>query len=421
VTGVPQAGPPEIFKFTSNEQVHIIRILHYAYFSCKFKIAHYIGPEMNKISQDQFQRIVGQRVKLAREDANLSQDELASQLGLNDRQTLSNIEAGKRKLTAEELIKLIQALGKELEYFTDTFSLIGEGAFSWRAVGAVPASLDEFEAKAGKWIGTFRRLGEIKGETFSALSQQLTLAERSSFEEAQAAGEALVADWELGEVPATNLGKLVEDRLKMLVLYVDAPSGISGAACQLPQFNTILINRREPDGRRNYDFAHEIFHILTWNAMPPRTYDQADKIEGTKVKRIEQLANNFAAALLMPSANLKLRWEKRGDQDLHNWLNETASEFQVTSDALYWRLRQLSWLTPAVSLKINRDRLTWNGRSPSAQTLPKLFSHRFVERMHWALDRGELSVRRAAELLDCTVEDLEDLFKSYELPVPFDL
>src|ERR1017187_3477412 len=123
--------------------------------------------EMNKISEEQFQLIVGQRVKLAREDANLSQDELASQLGLNDRQTLSNIEAGKRKLTAEELVKLIQTLGKKLEYFTDTFSLIGEGAFSWRAVGAAPASLDEFESKAGRWIGTFRRLGEIKGEPFN--------------------------------------------------------------------------------------------------------------------------------------------------------------------------------------------------------------------------------------------------------------
>jgi DNA-binding XRE family transcriptional regulator len=55
---------------------------------------------MNKTSQEQFQRIVGQRVKLAREDASLSQDELASQLGFNDRQTLSNIEAG---ISAEEL------------------------------------------------------------------------------------------------------------------------------------------------------------------------------------------------------------------------------------------------------------------------------------------------------------------------------
>jgi Zn-dependent peptidase ImmA (M78 family)/DNA-binding XRE family transcriptional regulator len=376
---------------------------------------------MNTRSQEQFQRTVGQRVKLAREDASLSQDELAAQLGLNDRQTLSNIEAGKRKLTAEELVKLIQILGKKLEYFTDTFSLVGEGAFSWRALGAAPASLDQFEEKASKWIGTFRRLGEIKGEPFNPLSQQLNLTERSSFEEAQAAGEALVSDWDLGEIPAQNLSKVVEDRLKILVLYVDAPVGISGAACQLPQFNTILINRREPDGRRNYDFAHEIFHILTWSAMPPRPYDQADKVEGTKAKRVEQLANNFAAALLMPSASLKPRWEKRGDQDLHDWLNETASELLVTSDALYWRLRQIGWLTQAASLEINRDRLTWNGRSPSAQTLPKLFSRRFVERLQWALDRGELSVRRAAELLDCTVEDLEELFKSYEMPVPFDL
>jgi Zn-dependent peptidase ImmA (M78 family)/transcriptional regulator with XRE-family HTH domain len=376
---------------------------------------------MNKTTQEQFQRVVGLRVKLAREDASLSQDELASRLGFNDRQTLSSIEAGKRKLTAQELVKLIQMLGRKMEYFTDTFSLVGEGAFSWRAAGAAPASLEDFETKAGKWIGTFRRLGEIKGETFNPLSQQLTLTERSSFEEAQSAGEALVANWALGEIPAKNLGKVVEDRLQILVLFVDAPAGISGAACQLPQFNTILINRLEPEGRRNYDFAHETFHVLTWNAMPPRALDQADKYEGTKVKRVEQLANNFAAALLMPAASLKPRWEKRGEQDLHDWLNETASKFEVTSDALYWRLRQLGWLTQAASLDVVKERLTWNGRSPSAQTLPKLFSRRFVERLHWALERGEISVRRAAELLDFTVEDLEDLFKSYEFNVPFDV
>jgi len=34
---------------------------------------------------------------------------------------------------------------------------------------------------------------------------------------------------------------------------------------------------------------------------------------------------------------------------------------------------------------------------------------------------GDLSVRRAASLLETTVEDLADLFRAYELTVPFDL
>jgi XRE family transcriptional regulator, fatty acid utilization regulator len=377
--------------------------------------------EMNKTSQEQFQRIVGQRVKLAREDASLSQDELASQLGFNDRQTLSNIEAGKRKLTAEELLKLMQVLGKSMDYFTDSFLLIGEGAFSWRARETAPPLLDEFESKARKWVATYLRLGEIHGEPFSPLMQQLVLSEKSSFEDARSAAEALVADWRLGEIPGQKLAEVVQDRLGILVLHVDTPPAISGAACHHPRFNTILINRHEPDGRRNYDFAHEIFHLLTWRTMPPRHLDEVSKIQGTKAKRVEQLADNFASALLMPEKSIKPRWEQRGEQEIHGWLNQIASEFQVTAMALYWRLRQLSWLTAAASLEVNPQKLTWNGRSPSAQTLPRLFSQRYVRRLHRALDKGDLSVRRAAGLLDCTIEDLEDLFKSYEMEVPFDL
>ena len=32
---------------------------------------------------------------------------------------------------------------------------------------------------------------------------------------------------------------------------------------------TILVNRHEPRGRRSFDLAHELFHVLTWDAMPP--------------------------------------------------------------------------------------------------------------------------------------------------------
>jgi|GEM_PF-5114020 len=40
--------------------------------------------------------------------------------------------------------------------------------------------------------------------------------------------------------------------------------------------------------------------------------------------------------------------------------------------------------------------------------------------MQIAIERGDISVRRAASLLEFTIEDLADLFRDYSLPVPFD-
>ena len=83
---------------------------------------------------------------------------------------------------------------------------------------------------------------------------------------------------------------------------VDAIDGVSGAACRLPDLDVVLINRHEVAGRRNFDLAHELFHILTWDAMPPEHLEEAT--ETSKI-RVEQLANSFASALLMPEASLR--------------------------------------------------------------------------------------------------------------------
>lgn len=370
-------------------------------------------------TQDRFQAMVGERVKLARRDIRLTQEQVSEALGFKDRQILANIEAGKRKLAAEELLKLMNILKKPMEFFTDSSLLIGEGQFCWRATVASAPVLDEFEAKAGRWIASFRSLGEEKGEPFRPLISQLALTERSSYEEAHAAGEALAREWELGEIPAVKLVATAEKQLKILMLWVDAPPAISGAACHLRDLNTILINRRDPDGRRHYDFAHELFHLLTWNRMPPQHLDVDPK--SGKIHRIEQLANNFASALLMPESGLKKRWEEREGRDIHDWINETASAYHVTSIALYWRLRALGWLSEGDALDVHADRLTWNGQTPSEQTLPKSYSSRFVERLHWGIETGHASVRWTAKLLDCSIEEMKDLFHAYGLEAPFDL
>ena len=79
--------------------------------------------------------LIGQRLKALREEKKLSQDDLAQLFGFKDRQTISAIETGERRLSADELLLAIQKLGKSLDYFTDPFQLVGEGHFNWRQSG----------------------------------------------------------------------------------------------------------------------------------------------------------------------------------------------------------------------------------------------------------------------------------------------
>ena len=68
-----------------------------------------------------------------------------------------------------------------------------------------------------------------------------------------------------------------------------------------------MVNRNESEARRYYNLAHELFHALTWDAMKPahRESNSIDEhISGKRAKqRIEQLADNFAATLLMPKSS----------------------------------------------------------------------------------------------------------------------
>ena len=361
-----------------------------------------------------FHRMVSDRIREAREAAGLTQKQLSDRLGFKDRQTLSSIETGQRKITSEELVSVIRILKKDLDFFTDPFRLVGEGAFSWRAQAA-PAELETFEDKARGWIAAYRALGEDLGETFSPLTPRLGLNIRSLFEEAWDSAERLNQSWGLGSKPAPILPRVAEEKLDILVLHVDMQGlPISGAACHLPEFDTILINRRDREGRRAFDFAHELFHILTWPTMPPERVD-TESPAGNKAKRTEWLANNFAGALLMPRDAILDRWKQRGKKELHNWIKGAADEFGVTALALYNRLRALDLIPVAERASIAEARLTWTGRLTTVGGLPPLFSEKYMRRVRKALDRGFLSERRAATLLGLTPEELGRLMAVYGL------
>ena len=124
----------------------------------------------------------------------------------------------------------------------------------------------------------------------------------------------------------------------------------------------------------------------------------------------------------MPESSIEPLWNLRKEIDVHDWLNQTACVFGVTAIALYWRLRSLKYLTPTDSIDIQEERLVWNGAGPEAEgQKPKLYSRKFVEQLHTGLDNGDVAERRVTQVLNCTVQDLEELFRDYGLAPLVDL
>ena len=363
---------------------------------------------------------IGRRLRALREAQGMSQEDMRLVFGFKDRQTVSNLETGTRSMSANELLTVIERLGVSVEYFNDPFQLIGEGDFSWRQEKVSEDSLLETEQKSRRWIAAYRVLASQLGHKKLFLRQALGITKQSNFKEAMMAGEQFVEEFRLGETPALRLIEVMEEDLNILVLMIDASLGVSGAACRLPDLATVLIARGDVEGRRNFNLAHELFHILTWDAMPPRYSESPWEFSNS---RAEQLANNFAGALLMPASTLNAYsgWSELKEKDLTSQLNCVADELHVTSTALSWRLVSLGHLQRSVVRNLSESALRNNGHRSSEQVKPSLFSKKYVDVVGRAIEIGNISARRAAGLFDMNLEQLNDLFVDHNLDFRIEL
>ena len=364
-------------------------------------------------------QIIGSRLKALREERGLTQDALVGILEVGSRQIVSQIENGERRVSADELVRLSKGLKVGLDYFTDPYRLLGEAGFSWRQSGRTLAELKEYESLAGSWIAMYRYDAPRVGRPPPLRRAKLPLTRHSSFEEAMAEGERVCLELELGEVPAAGLADAMERKFGILVLMVDAIEGVSGAACRLPDLDAVLVNRTEVAGRRNFDLAHELFHIMTWEEMPPDYSEDAHGF-GVKRNRVEQLADNFASALLMPQRIIEQfgEWRKLGEAEIVARLNKVAETLQVTAQALKWRLVALGRLARRAAQAVADGLLRYNGRDPAASEAPPLFSCAFLEVLGLSIDKGLISRRRAARQLQLDTQALAGLFRSHNVSTP---
>lgn len=367
------------------------------------------------------QATISRRLLGLREKSATTQDDLSRALGFKDRQTLSTIEMGKRPITPAELVKAASFFGVPVDYFTDPFELAGEGKFSWREKNGDAGGLQQFQERAGRWIATYRHLGRLRGATVNSALIRVDLTTKSSFEAAAEQGEAVGRALGLGDTPALDLVAALERQLDTLVLLVDTLDGISGAACQLGPLNIVIVNRNEPASRRAFDLAHELFHLVTWQQMPPPHLDMGERINSRSGRRVEQLADNFAAGLLMPRPLVETFVSShpvpKTENDLPQWLRMGANRFQVSAQAFKWRVVDLKILSRAKAERVDADSL----RMADSSSKPAQFSSKFIEMIGWGIDQGALSVRKAANILDLSIDELSRIFQAHGIQAPFEL
>lgn len=356
--------------------------------------------------------LIGLRLAALRERDSLSQSDVARVMEVKSHQIVSNIENGTRPMKGAELAALIKRFGVTPEYFTDPFRLEGEGQFCWRQSHCSRVALECYRQKAGTWLATYRALSRPQDRPGPRERMSLRLWERSSFELAMAEGERLTVDYNMGDVPALRLPEVMEQDFGILVLMVDADDGISGAACRLPELDAVLVNRKENPGRRNFDLAHEFFHLLTWDTMPPSEIEGVTESGGN---RVEQLANAFASALLMPQRVLARfgEWRRLGNSERASRMREVADFFRVSVTALHWRLVGLKLLCKASEML--------EVKAPSSdylQDTPPAFSKGYMGVMAEAIHRGDISVGRLAKLIEVPRHALRSLFASHEIAAP---
>lgn len=358
----------------------------------------------------------GARLKALREQRDLTQERVAALLGFNNRQTVAQVEAGERKLTADELLVLCDELDVPLEWFSSPH--VAEGAkFCWRRNANVPAAeLLAFEMRASEWIGTYRELAGRSDEACDPVINSIPLTAKSSWEQAALVGEQIAGHYKLGPIPSAKLACVMESELSMVVLMIDASARISGAACVVDNLRVALVNRREPKGRRSFDLAHELFHLLTWEAMPPEHVEDAGL--GQKKSRVEELADKFAAGLLMPRSVLDEMDGRVTDPD---WLNEQATRLGVSSKALVIRLKSVGRLNQSQVDAIDDDLLKFNGRGKDAEEqVPPAFGPKFMKVVAESVDKGQISVRRVTKMLGVSSDELVDILAQHGIENPID-
>jgi len=359
---------------------------------------------------------LGERLKKVREELDLTLGEVAEKLGFKSYQILSNIEDGSREVKAHELAAIAKIYLKDISYFMNENQDVNEKSLVfWRDSISDKKLKALKEQEFLKYCHNYFELEEKFDLEHKASLPNFNLSLDSfNYEKSEEIAARCYKELQLGSRPACCLETILEQKYNIKILYLDlTPYG--SAACTMGYFGSaILINSSEPLWRRNYDLAHELFHLLTWDLFT--TQDVHMVCDPASI--IEKFANIFASTLLLPMDEVKNEIEKRivdnqiSDVDIIG----VAREFMVSTEALIWRLVNLrfikqkdasEWLSKPEIKALDRQVRQHDRKEP-----PRI-SDRYVNLAFKAYQQGLISKGKLSEYLNVDRIEVESKLSEY--------
>jgi Zn-dependent peptidase ImmA (M78 family)/transcriptional regulator with XRE-family HTH domain len=285
---------------------------------------------------------VATRLAEVRSLSNLNQAELAKKVGVSS-SLISHWEKGTRVPSAAQLMELARQLGVALDYLLNSevspdFQCRAKATRHDQSPDVDRALLNA--AEQIHFVNTALRLAQKTPRPFNLCADFSSVPDLPNF-----AGH-LRDTLKLNRRVTLSEMKQALSEWNVFVFDWNMPWHLSGLSYRGP-FTAIFINHLHPPTRRLFTLSHEFAHVLfhlgreTQDDTGKKTkHDTAVSIASNKDPQ-EKQANAFAAEFLMPSAAIKELVEKRG-RELRNvaQLDEAARRFNVSRDALFYRLTQ---------------------------------------------------------------------------------
>lgn len=284
---------------------------------------------------------VGERLRIAREAAGLTQAFAASQVEIS-RTTLVAIEQGNRRVRMDELQKLAQMYG------TNANTLLRREAVHFDLLPRfrkLPGSTDGAVQAASKLLTDLVK-AEVELENLLGIQRSVNYpperpilrgnvsiqAEQDALELRQRLG--------LGVQPVLDIVTLLEMEMGIRVYMRDLDSRISGLFAYDEQVGAcILLNARHPRERRNQTAAHELGHMIS-------TRRESDVLQESSPEKspAEIYAKSFGRGFLTPPRTViqKLKEITAGSSHLtRRHVILLAHNFGVSREAMVRRLEEL--------------------------------------------------------------------------------